>query len=87
MFSAVTIFEAEDHLFSYLSGYFATLTVLILFSKYSAITANESAASSWSLFKVNEMLVKLVCAFFMAHVDAVIVLLPEDTVVESGKVI
>lgn len=46
MFSAVTIFEAEDHLFSYLSGYFATLTVLILFSKYSAIMANESAASS-----------------------------------------
>ena len=40
MFSAVTIFETEDHLFSYLSGYFATLTVLILFSKYSAITAN-----------------------------------------------
>lgn len=24
---------------------------------------------------------------FMAHVDAIIVLLPEDTVVESGKVI
>ena len=32
-------------------------------------------------------LVKLVSAFFMAHVDALKVLLPEDTVDEFGKVI